>query len=108
MMLGLSREVRYSAALLRYLNGRIESCYFAPIIWVFAPKNRGVGPRQAHRPHHIAEGVAATEIVAVAVRRSGDVASAKPKPNHGRIATLIETLPAEGSTVLLDSAHRRQ
>jgi hypothetical protein len=37
---GFSREVRYSAALMRYLNSRIQSCYFAPIIWVFAPKNR--------------------------------------------------------------------
>jgi len=37
---GFSREVRYSAALMRYLNSRIQSCYCAPIIWVFAPKNR--------------------------------------------------------------------
>src|ERR1700722_14119829 len=28
------------AALMRYLNSRIQSCYCAPIIWVFAPKNR--------------------------------------------------------------------
>jgi hypothetical protein len=25
---------------MRYLNSRIQSCYCAPIIWVFAPKNR--------------------------------------------------------------------
>jgi hypothetical protein len=37
---GFSREVRYSAALMRYLNSRIQSCYCAPMIWVFAPKNR--------------------------------------------------------------------
>ncbi len=34
------REVQYSAGLMRYLNSRIQSCYCAPIIWVFAPKNR--------------------------------------------------------------------
>jgi hypothetical protein len=37
---GFSREVQYSAGLMRYLNSRIQSCYCAPIIWVFAPKNR--------------------------------------------------------------------
>jgi hypothetical protein len=37
---GFSREVQYSAALMRYLNSRIQACYRAPIIWVFAPKNR--------------------------------------------------------------------
>jgi hypothetical protein len=37
---GFTREVRYSAALMRYLNSRIQSCYCAPIIWVFSPKNR--------------------------------------------------------------------
>jgi len=37
---GFSREVRYSAALMHYLNSRIQSCYCAPIIWVFSPKNR--------------------------------------------------------------------
>jgi hypothetical protein len=39
---GFSREVRCSAALRRYLNSRIQSCYCAPIIWVFAPKNREI------------------------------------------------------------------
>jgi hypothetical protein len=37
---GFSCEERYSAALMRYLNSRIQSCYFTPIIWVFTPKNR--------------------------------------------------------------------
>jgi hypothetical protein len=27
-------------ALMRYLNSRIQSCYCAPMIWVFAPENR--------------------------------------------------------------------
>jgi hypothetical protein len=44
---GFSREVRYSGAPMRYLNSRIQSCYCAPIIWVFAPQIRetkGRGP----------------------------------------------------------------
>jgi len=40
MMLGLAAKCSYSAGLMRYLNSRIQSCYCAPIIWVFAPKNR--------------------------------------------------------------------
>jgi hypothetical protein len=43
---GFSREVRCSAALMRYLNSRIESCYIAPIIWVFAPKYRETGTQR--------------------------------------------------------------
>jgi len=35
---GFSREVRYTAASMRYLNSRIQSCYCAPIIWFLAPK----------------------------------------------------------------------
>jgi hypothetical protein len=40
MMLGLAAKCGNSAALMRYLNSRIQSCYCAPMIWVFAPKNR--------------------------------------------------------------------
>jgi hypothetical protein len=62
-MMLISREVRYSATLMRYLNSRIQSCYCAPmicysvpIIYVFEPKILlgGLIIRSADQPSFIA------------------------------------------------------
>src|SRR6478609_1651325 len=37
-MMLIIRPVGYSAALMRYLNSRSQSCYCAPMIWGFAPE----------------------------------------------------------------------
>jgi hypothetical protein len=46
---GLAAKCGYPAALMRYLNNRVQSCYRAPVIWFFAPRPPERKPRTAQR-----------------------------------------------------------
>jgi hypothetical protein len=59
--------VRHSAALMRYLNSRIQSCYFTPIIWVFTPKNRETGTQRHCAVCRNAQPLILIAMVAIAV-----------------------------------------
>ena len=48
--IGLAAKCGYPAALMRYLNNRVQSCYRAPVIWFFAPHARRASYRRPFYP----------------------------------------------------------
>jgi hypothetical protein len=67
MMWGLAAKCSNSAALMRYLSSRIQSCYCAPIIWVFAPRYRETRYTKAMRGVRMSNAEARIFVAAVAV-----------------------------------------